>query len=213
MATYEVRSAGQHRPHLEGVFTDARNAQGYAAELRGSGAVGVVVVTIRTPTEELQLALTRYERLCSPPRWMTVPYCSDIASYERAQRRAIDTGNESRAAEIRGWLCEEYRRRFHLTRWTTGSVHGVLPVRNPHDRDHVLQLDHELHSEQWKGRTVYAWSELLSRMVQARQNAVGTGALDRASESYRAISDRIRDVEHRIAVAKRRETQGQPAVA
>lgn len=150
---------------------------------------------------QLQLALTRYERLSSPPRWMTVPYCSDISSYERAQRHAIDTGNETRAKEIQSWLDQEWRRRELLEQW---------------DSDHdgmALYLTPREQNDNWRGRTVYAWSELLSRMVQARVNAVGAGVLDRASESYRAISDRIRDVEHRIAVAKRRETQGDPAIA
>lgn len=204
MATYEVRSAGQHRPHLEGVFTDARNAQGYAAELRGTGAAGVVVVTIRTPAEELQLALTRYERLSSPPRWMTVPYVSNIDGLERGIRHAIDTGNEERARELQGWLDQEWRRRELLRLWQ-----GERPaVANA-----LYITDREATSETWRGRTLWAWSELLSRMVQARSNAVGAGVLDRASESYRAVSDRIRDVEARIQIAKRREAQGDPAVA
>lgn len=149
---------------------------------------------------QLQLALTRYERLCSTPRWMTVPYCSDISSYERARDHAIDTGNESRAAEIQGWLDQEWRRRELLAQW---QGEPIWP----------LMLTEQERGETWKGRTVYAWSELLSRMVQARQNAVGADALDRESQSYIAIGDRIRDVEHRIAVAKRREAMGEPAVA
>lgn len=157
-------------------------------------------MSTRSPAEGLQLALTRYERLSSPPRWMTVPYCSDISSYERALRHAIDTGNGARAAEIQGWLDQEWRRRELLAQWQG-------------ERIWPLMLTEQERGETWKGRTVYAWSELLSRMVQARQNAVGAEVLDRASESYRAVSDRIRDVEHRIAVAKRREAQGEPAIA
>lgn len=150
---------------------------------------------------ELQLALTRYERLSSPPRWMTVPYVSNLEGCERARDHAIDTGNEARASEIQGWLDQEWRRRELLEQW---------------DSDHdgmALYLTPREQNDNWKGRTVYAWSELLSRMVHARQNAVGAGVLDRASQTYVQISDRIRDVEHRIQIAKRREAMGEPAVA
>lgn len=50
-------------------------------------------------------------------------------------------------------------------------------------------------------------------MWQARSNAVEAGLLDRASEGYRFVSDRIRDVEHRVVTAKRRESRGEPAIA
>lgn len=39
------------------------------------------------------------------------------------------------------------------------------------------------------------------------------GVLDRASESYRAVSDRIRDVEMRVTTARHRESRGEPAIA
>lgn len=159
-----------------------------------------VIVVTRSPAEELQLALTRYERLSSPPRWMLVPYCSDIASYERARDHAIDTGNEFRAKEIQSWLDQEWRRRELLAQWE-GEV-GM-----------TLYLTEREQGETFQGRTIYAWSELLSRLTQARVNAVGAGVLDRGSQTYVQISDRIRDVEHRIATAKRREAQGEPAVA
>lgn len=142
---------------------------------------------------QLQLALARYERLSSPPRWMTVPICSDIASYERARDHAIDTGNESRAAEIQGWLNEEWRRRELLNQWNGGA--GPFMYLTAYEW-----------GETWRGRTLYAWSELHSRLTLARANAVGAGVLDKNSQSYIAVSDRIRDVEHRCQVARRRQS-------
>lgn len=69
-----------------------------------SHAVPVTLVTLvtRSPAEELRLALTRYERLSSPPRWMQVPYVSNVHGVELAISHCIDTGNESRAKEIQG---------------------------------------------------------------------------------------------------------------
>lgn len=151
--------------------------------------------------KELRLALIRYERLSSMPRWMTVPYVSNIDGLERGIRHAIDTGNEERAKELQSWLDEEWRRRELAAQW--GSDHdGIKLYLTPREQN-----------DNWKGRTIEAWTELLIRMRQARANAVGAGVLDRASEGYRAVSDRICDVEHRIQVAKRREAQGEPAVA
>lgn len=150
---------------------------------------------------QLQLALTRYERLSSPPRWMLVPYCSDIASYERARDHAIDTGNEARAHEIQGWLDQEWRRRELAAQWNS-------------DHDGIkLYLTPREQNDNWKGRTLDAWRELLSRMWQARSNAIDAGVLDRASQAYVSISDRIRDVERRVALAQLREEIGEPAIA
>lgn len=159
-----------------------------------------VTLVTRSPAEELRLALTRYERLCSPPRWMLVPYCINIVMYERSRDHAIDTGNEARAAEIQGWLDQEWRRRELLAQW-----HGENGMT-------LYVSDREL-GAYWRGRTLDAWRELLNRLWQARSNAVAAGVLDRASESYRAVSDRIREVEHRVEVAKRRESRGEPAIA
>lgn len=164
-----------------------------------------VTLVTRSPAEELRLALTRYERLSSPPRWMLVPYCSDIASYERARDHAIDTGNETRAKEIQGWLDAEWRRRELLAQWEGRPV-GHLHIA-------YLYITEREQRATWKGRTLDAWQELLARMWQARSNAVEAGMLDRASEGYRAVSDRIRDVERRVEVARHRETRGEPAIA
>lgn len=159
-----------------------------------------VAVVTRSPAEELALAMTRYERLCSPPRWMTVPYCISIDSYERARDHAIDTGNESRAKELQSWLDEEWRRRELLAQWK-GEPDPYLYVTPRELRDN------------WKGRTLDAWRELLSRMWQARSNAVESGVLDRNSQVYVQISDRIRDVERRCELARLREVRGEPAIA
>lgn len=154
----------------------------------------------RAPAHELQIALTRYERLSSPPRWMTVPYLSHLEGCERARDHAIDTGNDARAKELQSWLDEEWRRRELLAQWQ--GEHGIC-----------LYLSDREQSVNWRGRTLECWSELLARLWQARSNAVGAGVLDRGSEVYRAVSDRIRDVEHRVRVAKLREAKGEPAVA
>lgn len=153
------------------------------------------------PAEELQLALTRYERLCSPPRWMLVPIVPSIDAAERARDHCIDIGRDAKAAEIEYWLDAEWRRRELLAQWSgepASMVRGIVP--------------REL-AENWKGRTLYAWSELHSRLCQARDNAVSAGILDRRGQAYVAVSDRIRDVEHRCRVAWRRQTRGEPAVA
>lgn len=165
-----------------------------------------VALVTRSPAEELRLALTRYERLSSPPRWMLVPYCSDIASYERSRDRAIDTGNETRAKELQSWLDEEWRRRELLALWHGETGPAIA-------RTTYLYLSDREQRANWRGRTLDAWQELLARMWQARSNAVEAGVLDRTSESYRFVSDRIRDVEHRVEVAKRRESSGEPAIA
>lgn len=168
-----------------------------------SHAVPVTLVTLvtRSPAEELRLALTRYERLSSPPRWMQVPIVSSIDGYERSRDYAIDTGNEARAKELQGWLNAEWRRRELLAQWNGREPQCTLYTTEREQR------------ATWKGRTLDAWRELLARMWQARSNAVEAGVLDRASESYRAVSDRIRDVEHRVTVARNRETRGEPAIA
>lgn len=164
--------------------------------------MSTATITLRSDdiAHELSLVMHRYERLSSPPRWMTVPYVSNIDGLERGIRHAIDTGNEERAKELQSWLDEEWRRRELLAQWE--GCRGIHLYLTPREE-----------GANWLGRTLDAWTELLIRMRQARANAVGAEVLDRASESYRAVSDRIRDVEHRIIVAKRREAMGEPAVA
>jgi hypothetical protein len=157
----------------------------------------------RSPAEELRLALIRYERLSSPPRWMLFPLVSDINGYERSRDHAIDTGNELRARELQGWLDAEWRRRDLLAQWQGERVPYEL----------YLHVEPRECGVNWKGRTLDAWQELLSRMWQARSNAVEAGVLDRASESYRFVSDRIRDVERRVDLARHRETRGEPSIA
>lgn len=125
---------------------------------------------------------------------------SSIYAYEKCRDHAIDTGNERRASEIQYRLNREWRRRELLAQWQG-------------ERGIGLYLTHRERQPTWWGRTLDAWQELLSRMWQARSNAVDAGVLDRTSDCYRAVSDRIRDVEHRVEVAKRRESSGEPAIA
>lgn len=169
------------------------------------------VVVVRSPADELQLALNRYERLSSTPKWMTVPYVSNIDGCERSRDHAIDTGNEARAKELQRWLDEEWRRRECLAQWT--GQHGFLSLSSDGIVEPYLYLTKREQRDPWKGRTLDAWRELLSRMWQARSNAVAAGALDPTSQVYVQISDRIRDVEHRVRLAKRREARGEPAIA
>lgn len=159
-----------------------------------------VALVTRSPAEELRLALTRYERLCSPPRWMLVPYCINIVMYERSRDHAIDTGNEARAKELQGWLDAEWRRRELVAQWQ--GYQGMN-----------LYVSEREQRANWKGRTLEAWQELLCRLWCTRSAAVKAGVLDRASEGYRFVSDRIRDVERRVEVARHREVRGEPAIA
>lgn len=163
--------------------------------------VPVVLVT-RSPAEELRLALIRYERLSSPPRWMQVPIVSDYYHAMRGWQHAIDIGDEAGAILIASWLRAEERRRVLLDVWNGGHK-PIVP----------FELCEREAKATWKGRTLEAWREFLSRLWQARSNAVEAGVLDRASESYRCVSDRIRDVEMRVTTARHRESRGEPAIA
>lgn len=78
----------------------------------------------------LQTVLVRYHRLASPPRWTQYPVVGCIDSVERAERRAILSGNTELAAYFGGLADREYRRQQILRTWLGRSETAWVALAN-----------------------------------------------------------------------------------
>lgn len=75
-------------------------------------------------TRNLRLALTRYERLASPPRHLQRPVVGDLAGYQRAHAAAVAAGRTERARELGLAIDDELTRRARLEQWQGRSPYA-----------------------------------------------------------------------------------------
>lgn len=81
-----------------------------------------VIATARLESSaNLRTALSRYERLSSPPRHLLTPLCGDLDAVIRAERRCRERGQLERADELADWAEREYTRRQRLATWSGRS--------------------------------------------------------------------------------------------
>lgn len=77
-----------------------------------------------TAIRNLRLALTRYERLASPPRHLQLPLVGDLASYRKAHAAAVASGRTERARELGMYIDDELARRARLEQWQGRSPYA-----------------------------------------------------------------------------------------
>lgn len=70
----------------------------------------------------LNLAVARYERLASLPRWMQFPLVSDFEGAIRAAQRARAVGNVRHADELADLVEREWERRHLAANWSGRST-------------------------------------------------------------------------------------------